>query len=289
MSTGYDQFFKKIQKVKNAQASATPAASHVNKSQRFTVDPKNKNVAPQLKKVRTSPSAVVVRKKKAKFPIAFFVLIPFLVGVCFWSDFKWDRIENLLNRIEVRSMSIAGASEDEGSEKPKKESKSGEKASLDHKKDSAKNADLKKDEKTGAIKEKVAWTDEEIALFKNLDERKKTLDGKEAELAKLDEELQKQKKELDDRLKALDQMRQKIAAQLEERVQTDQDKVDKLVALYSNMKPQSAAKVLQDLNEELVVDILGKMKQKNAAEIMNLLAPEKAQRLSEKFAGYKRR
>jgi flagellar motility protein MotE (MotC chaperone) len=59
--------------------------------------------------------------------------------------------------------------------------------------------------------------------------------------------------------------------------------------MYSNMKAPQAAKVFETMDEDLAVEILGRMKKKNAADIMNLLKPEKAQILSEMFAGYKRR
>ena len=38
---------------------------------------------------------------------------------------------------------------------------------------------------------------------------------------------------------------------------------------------------------DLAVEILTKMKNKNAAEILNMMDPEKAKHLSERFAGFK--
>ncbi|MNL86247.1 hypothetical protein D3C87_2148790 [compost metagenome] len=55
------------------------------------------------------------------------------------------------------------------------------------------------------------------------------------------------------------------------------------------MKAPQAAKIFETMDEDLGVEILGRMKKKNAADIMNLLKPEKAQIFTEKFAGYKRR
>ncbi|MEQ1877499.1 MAG: hypothetical protein ABL958_12710 [Bdellovibrionia bacterium] len=131
------------------------------------------------------------------------------------------------------------------------------------------------------------WTPEQIAVFNKLEDRKAGLDQKEQELGKLEAELQKQRVELEDRLKDLEKLRTKIAERLTERVGADQNRVDKLVDIYSNMKPQTAAKVFEEIDEDLAVEILGKMKKKNMAEILNLLKADKAQRLSEKFAGYK--
>ncbi len=77
---------------------------------------------------------------------------------------------------------------------------------------------------------------------------------------------------------------------LEDRVKVDDQKSRYgLVQMYSNMKAPQAAKVFETMDEDLAVEILGRMKKKNAADIMNLLKPEKAQVLSEMFAGYKRR
>ncbi len=55
------------------------------------------------------------------------------------------------------------------------------------------------------------------------------------------------------------------------------------------MKPQQAAKVFESMDEDLAIEILGRMKKKPAAEILNLVKSEKAQVLSEKYAGYKRK
>jgi len=100
--------------------------------------------------------------------------------------------------------------------------------------------------------------------------------------------LQRQKVELDKRIVQLEEMRTQIAQVLKERVEVDQEKVNKLVDLYSNMKPKQAADVIGTINEDLAVEVLAKMKKKNAAEIMNLLSPDKARVLSEKYTGYRR-
>jgi flagellar motility protein MotE (MotC chaperone) len=90
-------------------------------------------------------------------------------------------------------------------------------------------------------------------------------------------------------LKDLEDVRRGISSVLEEKVKGDDKKIDTLVQMYSDMKPPQAAKVFETMDEDLAVDILGRMKKKNAADIMNLLKSEKAQVLSEKFAGYKRK
>ncbi len=53
------------------------------------------------------------------------------------------------------------------------------------------------------------------------------------------------------------------------------------------MKPNQAAKIFETMDEDLVIEILTKMKKKTAADILNLIKVEKAQLFAEKFAGYR--
>jgi flagellar motility protein MotE (MotC chaperone) len=129
---------------------------------------------------------------------------------------------------------------------------------------------------------------EDMSHFKKLGARKEELDRREQSLVQLEEELQKQKEDLDRRLQQLEQMRAEIAKILKDRVEVDQEKVGRLVELYSNMKPKQAAEVISSINEDLAVEVLTRMKKKNAAEIMNLLPPDKSKVLSERFTGYRR-
>ena len=130
------------------------------------------------------------------------------------------------------------------------------------------------------------YTDEEISHFNKLNEREHELDLREAELNKMEAELHKQKNEIEARIAKLKQIRADVANVLKDRVAVDEHKVDTLVSFYSSMKPQQAADIIGNLNEDLAVEVLGKMKKKNAAAIMNLLEPKKAEILSEKFTGY---
>ena len=123
-------------------------------------------------------------------------------------------------------------------------------------------------------------------LFK-LAERKKQLDEREVELNKVAEQIEKQKSEIAAKLVQLEDVRQKISAQLQDRIKADEGKVEVLVQMYTNMKPVQAAKVFETLDEDLVIEILSRMKKKSAADILNLIKPEKAQVLAERYTGYR--
>lgn len=142
-------------------------------------------------------------------------------------------------------------------------------------------------EKADSSLDVTKWTPEELSFFKKLNDRKAELDRREAEIVKLEEELQKQREGIEEKIKQLEEMRKQISETLKGRVEQDQEKVAKLVDVYSNMKPTQASKIIESLNEDLAVSILDKMKKKNAAEILNTMPAAKAMKLSEMLTGYR--
>lgn len=256
MKTGYDLHFKKIKK----------------NNTRFKVKPTvgSSNEIPGIK--------IQKKKKKQKFPIMSVMISICILAGASYGYMHPEVIDQYLGKIEIGFLGHADA-QTAAPQKQKIPSPSKKEENL------ASGNSLETKSKMSSV---TGLTAEEIALFNSLEERKKQLDAKEAELKKLEEELHNQKIELEKRLASLEQLRTQIGNQLQERVNTDAEQVDKLVAFYSSMKPQTAAKVIEKINEDLAVEVLRKMKKKEAAEIMNMIESEKAQRLSEKFAGYKK-
>jgi flagellar motility protein MotE (MotC chaperone) len=223
-----------------------------------------------LKKLQSKKQQSISKtKKKSKFPIVqFFSFAMVALGALALFEHSED-IEKQLRRIDI-GFSVASA--EEKSHEPQKNE----------------HAD-KKDEKPteGKAEAKVeAKPDETDYLFK-LSERKKQLDLREEELNRYAAEIAKQKEDIEAKLKKLEETRSKISTALEDKIKTDDAKVDTLVQMYSNMKAQQAAKVFETLDEDLVIEILSRMKKKNAADILNLVKPEKAQVLAERYAGYR--
>jgi flagellar motility protein MotE (MotC chaperone) len=262
--TGYDAHFKKMKK-----------------NTRFQV---KKNSAPSANKPVGMP--IQKRKKKQGFPIVSVLATMCILGGATYGYINPDEVDQIANKVETLDFNISGIEigflgQASAEEKPT------EKNVPQTNEKSEKSADGKSLETKSKLTAATGLSPEEVALFNSLDDRKKQLDSKEADLKKLEEELHNQKIELEKRLAQLEQLRTQIGNQLQERVNTDAEQVDKLVAFYSSMKPVTAAKVIEKINEDLAVEVLRKMKKKNAAEIMNMIQADKAQRLSEKFAGYK--
>lgn len=258
MKNGYDQFFKAARNAKQQKPQAS--------SPSFKLSEEKLRSKLNVKRAR----------RKADVPIVSLTFAMAAVGLSAWLMMNPEHLEGLLDKVEINFMGLASA---EKAEKPSQpQASKAEKSAVGE---------------PGTTEAKSAkpesYSEEEISHFAKLNDRKKELDQREKELNELEEELHKQRVEVEGRIQKLEEIRAQIASVLKERVATDEEKVNKLVEFYSNMKPKQAADILMTINEELAVEVLGKMKKKNAAEVMNLLPAAKAQTLSEKFAGYKRK
>lgn len=276
----YQQFFKKASEAKKDTVSFKSRPKFTMKKKPEAPKPAAKAMSSDERTEQRLRAAVNFQKPKKHnpFPWKAFAGLAVTLGALGTYLLNPEFVENMYSRIEVNAMGSASAADAKAAEKSKatpakaeKAAAGGEQANPDHGQD-AKSA-----------------VPEDLSHFEKLKQRKDELDMREKELSELEEELQKQKVELDKRIGQLEDMRNQIAQILKDRVEVDQEKVTKLVDLYSNMKPKQAADVIGSINEDLAVEVLAKMKKKNAAEIMNLLPADKARTLSEKYTGYKRK
>lgn len=149
-----------------------------------------------------------------------------------------------------------------------------------------KSATVKKEESDKKELKGTAEVSDNTNYIQYLEQQKNKLDEREKNLNELEEKLQLEKVALEQKVQELEQARREIASKLESRVQEDEERVKKLVDIYSNMKPQSAAQVIATLDEELAIHVLKRMKKQDAGNILNFMNPEKAKKLSEKYTGY---
>ncbi len=270
MSHGYEDFFKKARAARDEGKPPKAAKGRSTKLEDMGLTAEDVlHQKLQVKKV----------KPKAKFPFGGLFIVAAISAVLGWWSVDPDLPQRLSKHVEISWM---GAAEAEGV-------KSEEKNSATKADRTAESSATKSETKSDAQTVNGSGGSEDTSQFSNLRERKAALDLREKELNKLEEELQRQKDELDARIKQLEDLRAQISGVLKERVEVDQERVMKLVETYSNMRPKQAAEILAGIDEDLAVEVLGKMKKKNAAEIMNLLEPGKARAISEKYAGYRRR
>lgn len=272
---GYDKYLKQVESKANrgdklsfsrSQFSNKKTSSELpnNRDQRLNRDQRYK----QDQQIKRDQQV----KPKKRIPIISVMLSLTGFFLALWGYENQPQLDKWINSIEI-SLTTKSFSKEVSSEPAHPEKK-------------------EPDAAEGAVKQQESKIENDIVDFnfiKDFQERKKQLDLKEEELKKLEAEIVSQRENIDKKIDEVENIRKKITQQLEERVKADEQKIDTLVQVYSQMKPPQAAKVFESIDEDLAVEVLTKMKKKNAAEILNLLKPDRAQSLSEKFAGYRRK
>ena len=115
-----------------------------------------------------------------------------------------------------------------------------------------------------------------------------SLDQKEAELARKEQSLQEKehqlaqmKQDIEKKLQELIAIQKEIQASREEKAQAADAKVRSLAQIYGSMKPKEAAKLLENMEENLVVTIIASMKASEAASVLSAMDNKKAAKISE--------
>ncbi len=132
-------------------------------------------------------------------------------------------------------------------------------------------------------------------IFKGLEEKKAAIAKAEKALKRERKDLDKFKEELDDKLDRLAKLKKQIESDLanltKKKTEAEQKKqaafeakMDRLVKMYSGMKPKNAAKIVDKLDLDVAKKIFSRMRETAAAQILSYVDSEKAAKISECIA-----
>ena len=157
-----------------------------------------------------------------------------------------------------------------------------------------------------------------LRIFKQTEKRLAEVARREKEVALREKRLKKSQLDLELRIKALrmvqtelsstlkvrDEAAEKAKKEAEDKKKVDAEKakvddgeeagrrkeaVERLSRVFEKMKPAEIAKVAPEMDEDLVIEVLGKLKDKTTAKVLGSIDPAKAARLSEKLARLKKK
>lgn len=117
-----------------------------------------------------------------------------------------------------------------------------------------------------------------------LDRREAALKQKEQALQQKEEYLTKLKQEVEKKLKKLTAMQQNIQDYRNQKQQNQNAKIRSLAKIYANMKPKQAAKLMQNLDDQLVVNVISTMNTNQAASILANMDVKKAAEISQRLS-----
>ena len=104
------------------------------------------------------------------------------------------------------------------------------------------------------------------------------------------EDARPEAKDKKDKSKKLTLTKEEIEKQMKEREAAEKKRVSKLARLYNQMKPKDAAAAMDPLADDLILLILQRMDESNAAKVLTQFEPQKTARLTQMlYEGTKKR
>lgn len=120
----------------------------------------------------------------------------------------------------------------------------------------------------------------EKQLLKQLRKGRTEIESNKDELPAEKMALESIKQYIDNRLDALENLQNQLKRQFSNTHQNDGKKIQKLVKVYESMKPKEAAKIFNDLQIGVLVEMTLNMKESRLAAILSEMKPEKARELT---------
>lgn len=124
----------------------------------------------------------------------------------------------------------------------------------------------------------------QVDVLSSLAKRRAELDGRERDLDMRENLIAAAEKRVDGKIDSLKQLQTQIQALLVQRDSADQKQLDALVKTYSSMRPKDAARIFDNLNDEVLLAVAGQMKPDVLGAILAQMQPDAAQKLTVKLA-----
>ncbi|HUH11257.1 MAG TPA: hypothetical protein VLZ73_11965, partial [Brevundimonas sp.] len=124
----------------------------------------------------------------------------------------------------------------------------------------------------------------ELRIIQSLSKRRDALDARDADFATTLPLMVAAEQKLDAKLQALEALKGEIATLVGQVDEKEKAETDRLVAVYSAMRPKEAAAVFNSLDDSVRLPVAAAMRPRTLAAIMAQMPPAGARELTEKLA-----
>ncbi len=147
-------------------------------------------------------------------------------------------------------------------------------------------------EKVGKLegKEIIDFTPSELDLLQSLRERREEIRQREEQLQQQQRVLEAMQKRLEDKAEELNNIKTKvedvrteITLLSEKFKKNESSQIESLTRIYEKMKSKDAARIFDNLDTEIVIDVVKSMKEARVAPIIAAMDPKKATIITEKL------
>ena len=124
------------------------------------------------------------------------------------------------------------------------------------------------------------FSKDEIHVLQDLSQRRKELDKEQETLSMRDNVLKATENKLDQKVQELQALQTQVSELMKGYDAQENAKFQSLVKIYENMKPREAAKIFDELDMPMLIQIVTRMKEVRVAPIIAAMSPSKAKELS---------
>ncbi len=124
----------------------------------------------------------------------------------------------------------------------------------------------------------------ERAILESLQKRRAELDARARELDVREDLLRAAEKRVAGRIDELKDLEVRVATTLQQKDEGETARFKNVVTMYENMKAKDAAKIFDGLDIRILLDVAKEINPRRMSDILALMAPENAQRLTIELA-----
>lgn len=128
------------------------------------------------------------------------------------------------------------------------------------------------------------FTQEEIDLLQNLSVRRGELDRKEQRLDERESLIAAAEARIDAKIEEMKSLKTAIEGLVETKETQEDDRIKKLISVYEKMKPKDAARIWNDLDMDILLQVALGMREANTAAVLSQMTPDRARALTAELA-----
>lgn len=132
--------------------------------------------------------------------------------------------------------------------------------------------------------EHASLTQTELDVLQKLQERRGALDGRERDLERREALLKAAEDQIERKISEMKTLQNQIEGLLRQYNDQEDSKMRSLVKIYENMKPKDAAKIFEQLDMGIMLEVVERMKEQKVAPILAEMNPVKARELTSELA-----
>lgn len=117
-------------------------------------------------------------------------------------------------------------------------------------------------------------------VFEDMATRRKELDQRERELQTREALIRAAEQELDRKYQELTTLRHEIEGLLEQQSDEEKARIQSLVKIYETMKPKEAARIFDTLDLDVLVAVMSRMSERRLSPILANMNPERARTIT---------